>query len=436
MKSQAERGSKKAQSRRVFAGLSGGVDSSVSAALLQKAGYDVTGVFIKVWQPEWLPCTWRDERRDAMRVAAHLGIPFKTLDLEKEYKKEVVDYMIAEYKAGRTPNPDVMCNKYIKFGGFYDWAIEEGADFVATGHYAQVIRTGSDAHASGHVSRSAERALILDAYASPKGPSSRASDPVLNLVVGLDANKDQSYFLWTLQQEQLKHILFPVGHLQKSEVRVLANKFKLPTAVKKDSQGICFVGMVDMKEFLSHYIESKVGNVLNTSGEVIGTHNGAVFFTIGERHGFTITKKSPKDGAYFVVSKDVTNNTITVEHRDEVDKGTLSPNGINKSDTKNLKTQHSKYDSLTNSRVINLNSSFAPQIIQIKKTNWIGQSPLIGKKYYARGRYRQELCAITIDSLGTNGATITFEQKMEAITPGQSLVIYDGEACLGGGVIE
>ncbi len=212
--------------KKVFVGLSGGVDSSVSAALLQSQGYDVFGVFIKVWQPDFYECTWKEDRLDAMRVCAKLNIPFYTLDLEKEYKKEVVDYMIEEYKNGRTPNPDVMCNKYIKFGGFFDWAMSQGADFVATGHYARLNKEHE-------------------------------------LVAGRDSNKDQSYFLWTLTKEQLSKTLFPVGDIEKTEVRKLAKKFGLPTAEKKDSQGLCFIGKVDMAEFLHHFIETKPGPVLN-----------------------------------------------------------------------------------------------------------------------------------------------------------------------------
>ena len=244
----------KGRNRKVYIGMSGGVDSSVSAALLKKAGYDVTGVFIKVWQPDWINCTWKEDRMDAMRVAALLDIPFITLDLEKEYKEEVVDYMISEYRAGRTPNPDVMCNRYVKFGGFYDWAMKQGADYVATGHYAQVIDG--------------------------------------KLIAGNDKNKDQTYFLWTLNKEQLSKTIFPVGNIEKPEVRKLAKKFNLPNAEKKDSQGLCFIGKIDIKEFLSHYIDSKRGNVLNIEGEVIGEHDGSFFFTIGERHGFNILKKN------------------------------------------------------------------------------------------------------------------------------------------------
>src|SRR3972149_2581934 len=198
----------------VFVGLSGGVDSSVTAALLKEQGYEVVGVFIKTWQPDFIECTWPEERRDAMRVAAHLDIPFLTFDLEKEYKKEVGDYMVSEYRAGRTPNPDVMCNKEIKFGAFLQKALAMGADFVATGHYAEISQ-------------------IRNVFSLKKSP---------------DPSKDQSYFLWTLTQEQLAHILFPIGHFKKTEVRKLAKKFALPVAEKKDSQGICFLGDIDLKD--------------------------------------------------------------------------------------------------------------------------------------------------------------------------------------------
>ncbi|MBI2474797.1 MAG: tRNA-specific 2-thiouridylase, partial [Candidatus Taylorbacteria bacterium] len=219
--------------RRVFVGLSGGVDSSVSAALLKKAGFDVHGVFIRTWLPEWLPCTWKEERQDAMRVAAHLDIPFTTLDLEKEYKKDVADYMIAEYKAGRTPNPDVMCNKYIKFGAFYDWAMKEGASYVATGHYARVDRIEKHISEPERLTRNFNLSAIADKLKSDTGRDER-----YRLLAGVDKNKDQSYFLWTLKEEQLAHILFPVGQFKKPEVRKLAESFGLPTAATKDSQGL------------------------------------------------------------------------------------------------------------------------------------------------------------------------------------------------------
>jgi tRNA-specific 2-thiouridylase len=348
--------------KKVYVGMSGGVDSSVSAALLKKEGYDVTGVFIKVWQPDWLEntnaCTWREDRLDAMRVAAKLDIPFVTLDLEKEYKEEVVDYMIREYRAGRTPNPDVMCNRYVKFGGFFNWAMKQGADYVATGHYAQ-IQNGK-------------------------------------LVAGNDANKDQSYFLWTLTKDQLSKTLFPVGNIEKSEVRKLANKFDLPNADKKDSQGLCFIGKIDIKDFLSHYIESKKGPVLDEKGSVIGEHNGAFFYTIGERHGFVITKKSPHDQPYYVIAKNIERNTITVANK--ATDGAL-PNGITS--------------------------------VTLSNVNWNQGSIPVNVKLLARSRYREELQEISF----INQEHATFAIPQHTLSSGQSLVVYDRNICLGGGVI-
>ena len=361
--------------KKVFVGMSGGVDSSVSAAILKKDGYNVTGVFIKVWQPDWIECNWREDRRDAMRVAARLGIPFLTLDLEREYKKEVIDYMIKEYSQGRTPNPDVMCNKHVKFGAFYDWAIRNGADYVATGHY---VRTRQ-----GH-------------------------SKTYSLLAGTDPNKDQSYFLWNIKQEQLAHILFPIGHLNKTEVRKLAKDFDLPNAEKKDSQGLCFIGKIDIKEFLSHYIESKPGKALNTAGEEVGHHSGALFLTIGERRGFTITKKTPNDAPYYIIAKNISKNEVVVSNRvqDHKDSGKSSLPG-------------------------------AVTRVEIRDVNWISGIPVTGKNVQVRSRYRQQLQNAKIENidLGASKATIEFIGLQNTISPGQSLVIYDGEECLGGGVI-
>jgi tRNA-specific 2-thiouridylase len=231
----------------VFVGLSGGVDSAVSAALLKEQGFEVVGVFIKTWHPDFLECNEEEERIDAMRVAAYLDIPFLTFDFEDVYKKEVADYMIEEYKSGRTPNPDVMCNKEVKFGAFLKKAISMGADFVATGHYA--IAIGGENYSA-----------FLQ---STTGPFRVHNFPHRLLLRSPDSTKDQSYFLWTLTQDQLSRIIFPVGNLKKTQVRKLAKKFKLPVALKKDSQGICFLGAVDLKDFLKHYIKEKRGVVLN-----------------------------------------------------------------------------------------------------------------------------------------------------------------------------
>ncbi|MFA5778304.1 MAG: tRNA 2-thiouridine(34) synthase MnmA [Candidatus Paceibacterota bacterium] len=343
----------------VFVGLSGGVDSAVSVALLKKEGYEVVGVFIKTWHPDFLVCNEEEERRDAMRVAAHLDIPFLTFDLEDVYKKEVADYMIREYKAGRTPNPDVMCNKEVKFGAFLKKAISMGADFVATGHYAKNTKNF--------------------------------------LEKGVDPSKDQSYFLWTLRQKQLEKIIFPIGNLKKSEVRQLAKKFNLPVAEKKDSQGICFLGAVDLKEFLKHYIKEKKGKVLDEAKNMIGYHNGVVFHTLGERHGFTITKKTPKDGAYYIVGKDVKKNILYVSQNAYAEE----------------------------SNVLHW--------VELKDVNWISEIPESGKNYTAQIRYHGELLPCKINC-SKNQARVFFNKPI-LVASGQSCVVYDGDICLGGGVV-
>ena len=343
--------------------MSGGVDSSLSTALLKDAGYYVVGVFIKVWSPPWLPCVWPEERRDAMRVAAHLEIPFVTLDLVDHYKKEVVDYMVAEYKAGRTPNPDVMCNKEVKFGAFLRYAKEQGADFVATGHYAQRIDTNA----------------------------------TIELHAGVDGEKDQSYFLWTLQQNQLQNILFPVGGMKKSEVRKLAKQFVLPVAEKKDSQGLCFVGHVDMADFLKQFFTPIPGAVLNIEGREIGTHEGAELYTIGQRHGFIVTKKTAGDTPLYVISKDLTKNTVTVGEKHE--------------------------------------ETAAQKEVKIINCSWTVTAPEENKKLSARIRYRAKLSKCIVKNIQDGEARVLFEKPEEVVTPGQSLVLYDGTKLVGGGVI-
>lgn len=356
---------------KVFVGVSGGVDSSVTLALLQKDGYDVTGVFLKVWSPDFLPCDWKEERRSAMRVCATLGVPFLTFDFEKEYKKEVVDYMIREYSEGRVPNPDIFCNKYVKFGVFLKKALEMGADFVATGHYARIeVRSKN-----------------------------------YELRESRDKEKDQSYFLYTLGQEELKHTLFPVGGMTKPEVRKLAQKFGLPTATKKDSQGLCFIGKIDIKDFLSHYIKTERGNVLNTKGETIGFHDGAVLYAIGERHRFTITKKSPDDPRFFIVSKDVEKNTITVANKKTEENSIYSAKQIIIKNLHFINTHDISYV---------LNSSF---------------------KCSVRIRYRQAKQFCTIDKK-SGGYHIIFDIPQNAISVGQSAVFYKDDICLGGGIID
>lgn len=367
---------------KVFVGVSGGVDSSVALALLQKEGYDVTGVFLKVWSPDFLPCDWREERRSAMRVCATLNVPFITLDCEVEYKKEVVDYMIREYSIGRVPNPDIFCNKYVKFGVFLNKALEMGADYVATGHYAQV-----------------QEAKTSFSQVLGKNPQTVRNKKFL-LLESVDADKDQSYFLYTLNQEQLKHTLFPVGGMTKPDVRKLAEQFELPTATKKDSQGLCFIGKIDMKDFLSHYIENKPGNVLNTQGEMVGHHDGAMFFTIGQRHGFDITKKTSDDPRFFVISKDLEKNTITVASKE--------------------------YEN---------DLIFSTKEIFIENLHFIGDKPALPMKTSVRIRYRQVKQGCVIEK-NEEGFNVKFDVPQNGVAVGQSAVFFDGNTCLGGGIIE
>ena len=338
--------------------MSGGVDSSVSAALLKEQGYDVTGVFIKVWQPEFIECTWKEDRRDAMRVASELDIPFVTLDLEKEYKKGVIDYMINEYTLGRTPNPDVMCNREVKFGAFWKWAKSQGADYIATGHYAQTNNT--------------------------------------ELLLSNDINKDQTYFLWTLTKDDLEHVLFPIGHIEKCDVRIEAEKRGLYTQAKKDSQGLCFVGTIDIKDFLKKEIGIKKGNVVNEEGVVIGEHDGVMFFTIGERHGFTITNKKGDIDAYYIVKKDIETNVLTVS-------------------TKAPYEEKGKQ-------------------IGLDRVSFVDNEIKEGV-YNARSRYRAKLVEVSLKKVNSAWKITT---KDEGLTPvsGQSLVFYKDTRCIGGGIIK
>ncbi|MFA6551559.1 MAG: tRNA 2-thiouridine(34) synthase MnmA [Patescibacteria group bacterium] len=386
---------------KVFVGLSGGVDSSVAAALLKhppllkgyaeaKQGYDVIGVFIKIWDEKWGNCQWPEERRDAMKVAIKLGIPFKTLDLSAEYKKEVVNYMIREYKLGRTPNPDVMCNKTIKFGAFLKWALKNGADYVATGHYARRWEFSIFNFQFSIKPQIPKKSKIINHKSK------------IQLLRGVDETKDQSYFLWQLKQAQLKHCLFPIGDYKKSEVRELAKKFGLPTAEKPDSQGICFVGKVGLKEFLQQYLKPKRGKVLNEKKEVIGYHDGAFFLTIGQRHGFVVTKKTPNDAPFYIVEKDIKRNTITVSQKSE-------------------------------QQIVNSKKN---KSIIIHKINWINGEPEKNKNYQARFRHLQELKVCKVIKLKVGEYKIKFNEPQDGAASGQSLVLYDNDICIGGGIIK
>jgi len=357
--------------KKVFVGVSGGVDSSVSLALLRDAGFDVTGVFIKVYHPDFLGCSWRDERLDALAVCQRLGVQFLDLDLEKEYKQDVFDYMIEGYKAGITPNPDVFCNKYVKFGGFLDFAIDNGADFVATGHYAKhVYDKKNDIH---------------------------------EMHKGLDGNKDQTYFLYQMSQEKLEKVLFPIGGYPKSKVRKLAAKYGLLTADKKDSQGLCFVGDVKMKDFLQEYIDKNPGDVLNEEGEVIGSHDGAIFYTRGERHGYKIfpKAKTPDMPRLFVIKRDIENNTIAVGPKESLQ----------------------EIDRVNGKEIL------------IHDCHWVSGEPEESVTYTARVRYRGELLSCKLKK-SENGAWLAhFDTSHRSVARGQSLVIYLNEVCIGGGII-
>ncbi|MDR3571369.1 MAG: tRNA 2-thiouridine(34) synthase MnmA [Candidatus Pacebacteria bacterium] len=340
----------------VFVGLSGGVDSAVSAALLKERGHTVVGAFIKIWSPEFIECTWKEDRLDAMRVAAALQIPFLEVDLSEEYKKEVVGDMIANYSQGVTPNPDVLCNRTIKFGHFAEWAFKNGADSIATGHYAR-IRSQEGSH---------------------------------QLLRGLDTNKDQSYFLYQLTQEDLARALFPVGEFEKPQVRELAHKFNLPNASRPDSQGLCFVGDVSLKEFLGRFIELKKGDVMDEQGTRIGSHDGAALYTIGERHGFTATGS----GTHFVTDIDVDKNIVHVSgKREDANRRRAS----------------------------------------VAQPHWIGSVPLSGTTLQAQARYREHPFEVKIDE-SAGVLDVTFDDAHLA-APGQSLVLYQDEICLGGGII-
>ncbi|HKX24648.1 MAG TPA: tRNA 2-thiouridine(34) synthase MnmA [Candidatus Saccharimonadales bacterium] len=343
----------------VYVGMSGGVDSSVTAALLKNQGYKVTGVYMKNWTTD-LPgfvCPWADDLADAKRVAVQLDIPFKVFDFQKEYKQQVVDYMIAEYQAGRTPNPDIMCNQEIKFDLFLKSAIADGADMIATGHYARV-QDGK-------------------------------------LLAGLDKNKDQSYFLYRVTEDALRKTLLPVGELTKPEVREEARKLGLVTADKKDSQGICFVGKIGIKEFLQNYVDAEPGDIIDKkTGKVIGQHDGAIYYTIGQRHGLHVGGGLP----YYVVGKDMDKNVVYV--------------------TTDLNDENLWKSELT-----------------LTNPHWINESPRVGETCEVRARYRAALVSAEILRVDANEIYLKLSEPERALTAGQSAVLYRGDQVIGGGIV-
>ncbi|ALA51260.1 tRNA-specific 2-thiouridylase MnmA [Shouchella clausii] len=356
---------KKREDTRVVVGMSGGVDSSVTALLLKEQGYDVIGIFMKNWDDSNDSgfCSATEDYEDVERVAQQLGIPYYAVNFEKQYWDKVFTYFLEEYKAGRTPNPDVMCNKEIKFKAFLNHAISLGADYVATGHYAQL----------------------------------QELDGEYRLIKGADANKDQTYFLNALSQKQLSKVMFPLGHLQKAEVRKIAAEAELATATKKDSTGICFIGERDFKEFLQTFLPAQPGRMETMDGIDKGQHDGLMYYTLGQRQGLGIGGAGEP---WFVIDKDLERNVLIVGQG--YHHPGLYSDGLWATDM-----------------------------------NWIAKeertSPFTCK---AKFRYRQEDQGVTVFPKEDGRAFIQFDQPQRAITPGQAVVLYEGDRCIGGGVID
>ncbi len=380
----------KKRNKKVYVGLSGGVDSAVSAYLLKKDGYDVTGVFIKTWQPDYIECTWKNDRLDAMRICAQLDIPFRTLDLEKEYKDNVIDYMLSEYAKNNTPNPDIMCNKYIKFDGFLNYAKENGA-IIATGHYANIKNNF--------------------------------------LCIPKDINKDQTYFLYQIKKENLKDILFPLADLEKSEVRKIATDNNLYVADKKESMGICMLGDISMKDFLIKELNPKNGDVCNETGEIIGTHDGVILYTIGERHGFNVIKKNNVDANFnnFLESKKEINNSFL-------------PYFVYKKDFE----QNILYVTQNENKIFESNKNNPEKIVTIKDVNcFVDLNKIYENKIYTcMTKYRGEKYEIKLNiTKSINDKDNSVQIKITPIAEnffavsGQSIVVYDKSAVILGGIL-
>lgn len=355
---------------RVVVGMSGGVDSSVTALLLKEQGYDVVGVFMKNWDDtdENGMCTATEDYKDVALVANKIGIPYYSINFEKEYWDKVFSYFLKEYENGRTPNPDVMCNKEIKFKAFLDYALSLGAEYVATGHYARVER---DADGTTHLLR------------------------------GIDNNKDQTYFLNQLSQEQLSKVMFPLGGMEKSEVRRLAEEADLATAKKKDSTGICFIGEKDFKTFLMNYLPAQPGNMVTEDGEVMGKHDGLMYYTIGQRKGLGIGGNGQSNEPWFVVGKNMEHNELIVGQ------GYTNPT---------LYATHLAASEFSFTTDVDRPETF---------------------KCTAKFRYRQTDVGVTVHlNKEDNTAVVEFDELARAITPGQAIVFYDGDECLGGGIID
>lgn len=360
--------------KKVVLGMSGGVDSSVAAVLLKEQGYDVIGVFMKNWEEkdENGVCMAEEDYKDVIAVAEQLGIPYYSVNFVKEYWDRVFTYFLEEYKKGRTPNPDVMCNKEIKFRAFLDYAMKLGADYVATGHYARIVHEEKE----------------------EKGKIKIKS----TMLRGIDDNKDQTYFLCQLNQEQLEKVLFPLGEYTKPQIREIAEKHNLATAKKKDSTGICFIGERDFNKFLSQYLPAKSGNIVNTQGKVLGHHNGLMYYTIGQRKGIGIGNTKEGTGEpWFVVDKDLEKNELIVTQGDN---SVLYSKGL-----------------------IATNFNFINEV----------QFPL---ECTVKFRYRQKDTKVVINKLNENEYEVMFDEPQKAVTLGQIVVAYDEEICLGGGIID
>ncbi len=356
---------------RVVVGMSGGVDSSVTALLLKEQGYDVVGVFMKNWDDtdENGVCTATEDYKDVAKVANQIGVPYYSVNFEKEYWDRVFEYFLAEYRLGRTPNPDVMCNKEIKFKAFLDYAMKLGADYVATGHYAQVTRD---------------------------------DDGTTHMLRGVDNNKDQTYFLSQLSQEQLAKTMFPLGHMEKKEVREIAERANLATAKKKDSTGVCFIGEKNFKEFLGRFLPAQPGKMVTLDGQVKGDHAGLMYYTIGQRQGLGIGGgQGESSEPWFVVGKELETNTLLVGQ--------------------GFHHEHLYATKLTASEV-----------------HFTVDTPL-EKEFSctAKFRYRQQDTGVKVVlNDDQTKATVIFDEPVRAITPGQAVVFYDGDECLGGGLID